>query len=311
MSAQDSGGSATPPVLADLGARGAALILDLVLVVATLVLVAQAGAGTVARPVVLALLVLYFVALPLTPLQGTLGKWICRIRVCDKSGNPLRWRVALVRGVATIAWLALPGLFGAAARNGMAIGNAMPGILVGFLLPWAIAGFLPRRQTLFDLLAGSIVVRHAADASAVAGLVPARPGWLRAGGFAVACLLAGAMLSAAVGAFQVHERRGRVMYAIGETEAVRKKIEAFRTREGRWPTSVELGVPETVPYRDGGSYRLGTDGSVTIRFSVIRELKDRDVVLRPALLAEGGRIEWRCRADPGLDRSYVGGMCRD
>ncbi len=311
MTAQDSGGGASPPVLADLGARGAALILDLVLVVVALVLAAQAGAGEVARPVVLGLMVLYFVALPLSPLQGTLGKWICRIRVCDTAGERLRWRGALVRGVATIAWLALPGLFGAAARNGMAIGNAMPGILVGFLLPWAVAGFLPRRQTLFDLLAGSIVVRRAADPSAVAGLVPPRPGWLRAGGFAVSCLLAGAMLSAAVGAFQVHERRGRVMYAMAQTEPVRKQIEAFRLREGRWPTPAELGLGETVRYRDGGGYRLGADGSVTIRFSVIRELKDRDIVFRPVASDDGRRIEWRCRADPGLDRSYVPGPCRE
>ena len=303
--------SKPPPVLADLGTRGGALLLDLVLVVAALGTIQELG-GFNARPVVLVLAVLYFCGMPLTRLQGTFGKWICRIRICDKEGRRIGGRAAVVRGLATLGWLALPGLLGEAAMRGMTIGAALPAVLVVFLLPWALAGFLARRQSLFDLLAGTMVVRRSADAAAVQSIdLSIKPRWIRATGLTVFCLLSGVMMSAGIAAFQDQERRGRVLFAIEATRPLRERIEAFHEKEKRWPTAAEAGVAEWTPYPAGGGYRLGPDGSVTISFSQAPELKGHSIRFRPAPIEGGARLRWDCTADAGLPRSYLPGACRD
>src|SRR5206468_2392625 len=88
------------------GHRGGALLLDLVLIAFAASLL---GAEVPYRGVVLAALVLlYFAAMPLTPLQGTLGKWICRLKLCDRNGARLAWWRSLLRAALMLAWLALP-----------------------------------------------------------------------------------------------------------------------------------------------------------------------------------------------------------
>jgi len=303
--------SNSQPVLADLGTRGGAFLLDLLLAVLALGVVQELG-GFDARPVVLVLILLYFCGMPLTRLQGTLGKWICRARICDKEGRQVGWRAACVRGAAMFVWLALPGLLGEAAKRGMTIGAALPAVLIVFLLPWALAGFLPRRQSLFDLLAGTMVVRRAADAAAVQGIdTSAKPRWIAAIAFTAFCLFFGFMMDTGIAAFQDQERRGRVMYAVEQTRPLRERIEAFHSKEKRWPTPVEAGVAEWTPYPAGGGYRLEKDGSVTISFSQVPELKGRTITFRPVPIDGGARLRWDCTADAGLRRSYLPGSCRE
>lgn len=46
-----------------------------------------------------AIMSLYFTILEASPLQGTLGKLICGLIVADEEGNPINWRVSLLRNL--------------------------------------------------------------------------------------------------------------------------------------------------------------------------------------------------------------------
>jgi len=301
--------SAQLTVFADIASRAAALLVDLVL----LVIAAAAVAAELPGPYVFpALALLYFVGMPRSPLQGTLGKWIFRIRICDRLGKRLTWRASALRGGAMMAWFGLPILIREFSLF-MGLQEASLSAIWWLLIavPWAPAGFLPRRESLFDLLAGSLVVRYRADAESIARAEPAqRPGILNVAGTAILSLGAGAALSVVMTTQNDMNRRARVAYAIAQTEPLRQKVEAFHDREQRWPKAGELGVPEWTPYRDGGGYRLEEDGSIVITFAVLPELKGRSITFRPSRAADGKKLQWQCSTDAGLNPGYVPARCR-
>lgn len=304
-----SGIGARPTVLAGSGNRVVALFLDLLL----LMLVASAGLlpaplGQYLWPL---LVFLYFATLPLSPLQGTLGKWICRIKLCDGNGTRLTWRASAVRAGATLCWFGLPWLFGPEDIRATPVGDALAtGWWLAFALPWAPIEFLPRRQSLFDLLAGSLVVRYGADAESIRNEPLRRPGWLKAVAAVAFCLLAGLMLELAIEQTRFRNLYSRVAYAIEATRELRDKVEAFHEVAQRWPTATELDVPAWTPYRDGGGYRLAAEGRVVVSFSVLPELKGHSIRLVPARPATEGPIAWKCEADAGFNKRYLPHHCR-
>src|SRR5687768_6229880 len=166
----------TPPPTpaAGVARRGAALLLDVALLIFVIAVVPDALREL--GPAALLLVVfLYFAGMPLTPLQGTLGKWICRIKICDRAGRPLTWPSSAVRTGATMCWLWLP-LALAQVPFLASLKSDVLSTIWGLMLPlpWATAGFLPRRETLFDLLARSLVVRYRADTESIARAEPAQ-----------------------------------------------------------------------------------------------------------------------------------------
>ncbi len=282
-------------VYAGTGIRAVALLLDLILVI----LVAGAGAEAgLPYPIVFPLLMLgYLIGMPLSPLQGTLGKWICRIRLCDRVGRKLSLRASALRAGATAGWVAL------------CVYLEMPGWLV-FALPWAPVAFLPRKESLFDRLAGSLVVRYRADAESVARAEPVqKPGFFNVAGALILCVGTGAVFGTALNAAREKDLRVRIVYAIGETLPLREKIDAFAVREQRWPTAAELGVQEWTPYPAGGGYRL-QDRGILITFSVLPELKGHSIALRPVRGDMPGKVEWRCFPSPGLKQNLLPASCR-
>jgi uncharacterized RDD family membrane protein YckC len=298
-----------PTIFAATGNRAAALLLDLILLSFASGQAVQAG---LALPYAFPSLVFaYFAGMPLTPLQGTLGKWICRIKLCDRQGRRLGWRASALRAGATMCWFAPPFLLGEIASLGGVEGASLSITWwLLFALPWAPAGFLPRRESLFDLLAGSLVVRYRADTESIASAEPAQtPGILNTAGNVLVCLAAGAALSVMVGAQHDMNRRGRVAYAIEQTRPLREKVEVFQVRERRMPTAGELGVPEWTPYPDGGGYRL-QDGGILITFTKLPELKGHSIFFRPAPAGDGKKVQWQCSADPGFKRGYLPSSCR-
>ena len=299
--------TATSSVFAAIGNRAGALLLDFTLL-AFLASWVSGRTGLLGPAVLLALAFVYVAAMPLSPLQGTLGKWVCRIKITSRLGQRLSWRASVLRAGAMLCWWGVPVLL----ESKMIIGNdVFAAFWVLFLLPWAPAGFLPRRESLFDLLAGSLVVRHNAEPQAIAEVQPAgKVGILNFTGAVVPCLLAGAVLSISIGANRDMNRRVRVMYAIGQTQPLREKIEEFHSREQRWPTPAALGVAEWTPYRDGGGYRLNPDGSILISFSVLRGLKGHSLVQRPVASADGKKITWQCSADAEFARGFLPAGCR-
>jgi uncharacterized RDD family membrane protein YckC len=302
---------APPTPAAGIGSRGAALLLDTLLLI-FVVAAAPEALHELGIPSFLLVVFLYFAGMPLTPLQGTLGKWICQIKICDRAGMPLKWRASAVRTLAAMCWLWLPLALAQVPFLQDLAGDWLSTIWAMLLpLPWATAGFLPRRETLFDLLAGSLVVRYRADTESIARAEPAqKPGILNVVGVTVLALAVGAGFGTMTGTQKDRNLRSRVGYAIGETKPLREKIEAFHAREKRWPTPAELSVPEWTPYRDGGGYRLRTDGSILITFSVLPELKGRNIIFRPTPAAGSDEIQWKCSIDPGLNPRYVPAMCR-
>jgi uncharacterized RDD family membrane protein YckC len=303
---------APPTPAAGIARRGAALLLDILLLIFVIAAAPAAVHELGSAPLLLLIVFLYFAGMPLTPLQGTLGKWICRIKICDRAGMPLAWRSSAVRAGAAMCWLWLPPALARIPLLEVLKGDSLS-LIWGMLLPlaWATAGFMPRRETLFDLLAGSLVVRYRADTESIARAEPAQTtGIVNVAGVTVLSLAFGAAFTTMTDAQNDRNRRSRVGYAIEQTMPLREKIEAFHAREKRWPTPAELSVADWTPYRDGGGYRLRTDGSILITFSVLPELKGRNIIFSPRQAAGSDGIQWQCSTDPGLKPAYVPASCR-
>jgi uncharacterized RDD family membrane protein YckC len=296
-------------VIAGDGNRAVALLLDLLLLV-FLASTVSGPAESFRHYVLPGFFLVYFAAMPLTSIQGTLGKWVCRIKICDRQGRKLNWRASLVRTIATICWFSLPLVLGEILSNA-ALRHRLTEIWwLLFLLPWVSIGFMPRRESLFDLLAGTLVVRYRADPESVACAEIAEKRRILNGiGLVLGCLFIGFIFSTTIQMQHVKNFHFRIAYAIGETLPLRKNIEAFHDAEKRWPTPVEMGIPDWNPYPDGGGYRLQANGTVVITFSVLPELKGYSITFTPKP-AENGQIDWQCSADAGLDRRYLPSSCR-
>ncbi len=297
------------PVLADSGNRAVALLLDLIFL-AFLAGTISIYLDAIRQFAVPLLFLIYFAVMPLTWLQGTLGKWICRIKICDRKGTRLGWRASLIRALTTIAWFTLPLLVGELMSNAAYRHRAIEVWWLLFLLPWVSIGFMPRRESLFDLLAGSLVVRYKAIPEDITSVEPIQKRRVLNGiGMALLCLFVGFVFSTTTGMQRTKNLYSRIAYAIGETRELRKRIEQFHDAEKRWPDSVEMGIPDWNPYPDGGGYRLQANGNVVITFSVLPELKGRSIIFAP-LLAGNGQFDWQCRADPKIERRYLPSSCR-
>jgi hypothetical protein len=212
--------------------------------------------------------------------------------------------------LATIGWFTLPLVVGELLSNAAFRHRLTEIWWLLFLLPWVSIGFLPRRESLFDLLAGSLVVRYKATPEDISSVEPIQKRRVLNGfGMVFLCLFVGFMFSTTTGMQQTKNLYSRIAYAIGETQALRKQIEQFHDAEKRWPDSMEMGIPDWNPYPDGGGYRLQANGVVVITFSVLPELKGRSITIAPTL-AGNGQIDWQCRADLEIERRYLPSSCR-
>jgi len=297
-------------IFPDIATRAVALLLDL-----GVLGVAAVGAGYYlpAPPYVFLLLVfLYFAIMPLSPWQGTAGKWLIGLKLCDRRGMRLSWRSSAVRAGATLCWF-VPSLFfdQIASFSGLDTATLTGNWWLLFAVPWLPVAFRPRRESLFDLLAGSLVARSQSDAASIASAESAqKPRFFNVVGTGLLLLAVGAVLSAVTSVYVDMNRRARINYAIKQTAPLREKIEAFHDREKRWPTAGELGVPEWTPYRDGGGYRLQADGSIVITFSVLPELKGRSITSRPSRTTDDKKFIWQCSADAGFKPAHLPAACR-
>jgi uncharacterized RDD family membrane protein YckC len=293
-----------------LGTRVVALLTDLVFLFPLVLAVASVGIPATWPIAVLAFV--YFAAFPLTPWQGTPGKRIAGVRLCDRNGAPPGLRSAVVRSGATVAWYLLPSLTGRfGERLGIEAVNFSMFASLLLLVPWAAALFSARRQTLFDRLAGTFVVyRLGAGSTRQEQLASGR----RRSGvvvFVLVLLGLGFMIYVAMEAFEDHDRRARVAYALGETGSAREKMVDFQEHEKRWPTPLEAGLQEWNPYPAGGGYRVHSDGTIVITFSEKAGLKGHSIVLRSKRTGEqGGFGRWKCEADPAFEPKYLPGVCR-
>lgn len=294
-------------VAAPVSARFLAFLLDIALLTLAMALLPD-GLEAYRFGVFLALAFLYFGGLPASGLRGTLGKWVCRIRLSDRGGRQLGWPRSALRAGAMLAWWAVPIVLG---RMGPAAGSAASAFWFVFFLPWALAGLTSRHESLFDLIAGSLVVRLRAEPQAIAESLPVgKPGVLRVAAVLVPCVFVGFVLSTFIGVNLDRNLRARVGYAIEQTKPLQEKLADFNDRERRWPDAAALDVPEWTSYRDGGGYRLKPGGVIEVSFSVLPELKGHVVTLRPRAAAPGDALRWGCSSDAEFAR-MLPAICRE
>lgn len=300
---------ASRSVFAVTGNRVVAFGLDLVLLaVASSVVV---GASPLANLAVPFMALLYFALLPATPLQGTLGKFVLRIKLTDRDGGRLGWRASALRGAAMLAWLAIPFLLEAWARHSTDIRWATEYWWLFFLLPWTTLAFRVRRESAFDLLAGSMVTaRRATPETIVADAGRDAPSRVTGAAVVLLCLMAGYGMLLTMQVMHVKNFRARTWYAIQAVQELKTRVVEFRAVHDRWPSSQDLGVPDWNPYPDGGGYRLKPDGSIEIEFTVLPELKGHRILLVPRMAPGGHSVNWACSTDGGMNPQYVPVHCR-
>ena len=300
-----------PNLYGGTGNRAIAFIVDATLL--AFITSFLSGIDPIGRYAAPLLAFLYLTALPRSPLQGSLGQWVCRIRLCDRQGRLMTWRASALRAGVTVLWFCLPVAFNALfTLGGMTIGKVLANIWwLFFLAPWASIGFRPRRESIFDLLAGSLVVTLRADTAQIAEDTAPKDLRLFSGvGMLLLCLAIGATIQMMLDMVTHRNLLGRATYAIQETRPLRAQIEGFYTQTGRWPTRAELGIAPSIPYPDGGHYSAQAEGKIVIRFSVNPHLKDRNLTFTPTFIPKEGRFDWKCVADEGLDKRYVPSVCR-
>jgi uncharacterized RDD family membrane protein YckC len=298
-----------PRIFADFSNRACALVLDLLAVSYAVSMLD--GTGLPHQVMFAVVAGLYFWGMPLTRLQGTLGKWIFRIKICDRAGKRITRQASAIRAVLSLSWIGLGIFFAGADYDGVIYSSARALVLSLFFLPYLTMGITPRNESAMDLLAGTLVVRYGAGEESIALATPLpRAGILKVGGTLLVGVLCGLTLMIFGDVSRDKGLRARVSYALVQTDSLKGKIEEFHAREKRWPDAASLSVPEWTPYPDGGGYRLGANGNIQISFTVLQGLKGHSLTLSPAPAADNRKMQWKCSADPGFPSKFLPVMCR-
>ncbi len=312
-------------LFAEFGVRMAGITLDLFVATfiteVVLVNVIEAIGLTVTdrRPIILAVLLLYFSVFWSSPLRATPAQLLFGMRVVDKMGERLSLGRAIVRGVLLI------GLIIAAMSIIELPSTPYYGVvaLVGYAL-LILAAVTPNRQAGHDLLVRSLVVNRIALES------PERRGQLRehvSGGDPVLrrqrrppvlsivahmILLGIPMLVLLIFAQVRHDMnlRYRIGYALSEVTLLKAAVQEYYLDVARWPTNEnELKFPMRGDYPDGGYYELEDDGVIRIRFTVKPQLMKGSIVLSPKI--DDGSVTWECHVDGDISGGHLPAACRE
>jgi uncharacterized RDD family membrane protein YckC/Tfp pilus assembly protein PilE len=230
-------------VYSDVGRRFLALMLDSIIVTVTYAVLVAILLPTIAKtapghapspwlllfyPATFLFSLLYWSVQESSSHQATFGKRALGIKVVDLDGKSISWGRAVGRWFARL----LSGFF----------------FCIGYLL----ALFTSRKQTLHDMLAGTLVVdrwaytrhperqKHSGSGALVVAIV------LLLGFVAITSILA----AIAIPAYQSYVMRSQVVGAYMSADALKPAwIEAYR-REGRCPTNGEAGLSDANEYGD-------------------------------------------------------------
>jgi len=264
-----------PRAFAGLGSRGLALFLDLLFVFLLIIALELMGIepNGYAR---LALLLVYFVALTGSPLQGTLGKRLAGVKVTDLSGNRIGLGRSVVRFAASVASVGLAGL----------------GL--------AAAAWTAKRQALHDLLAGTLVVRSGAAAGEIAGSRAPQVTW--PGRIAFTGLIAAiALVVYAMGQYtQAVARRDAIRDMLAPVGAFREEV--HHALAGGRPMPVAPLPPHARAFhaRPDGTIVVEADGGL---------LENAQFLFVPTI-DSAGRASWKCTVR-NMERTQAPPTCRD
>lgn len=207
---------------------------------------------------------LYFVILPATPLQGTPGKRMGRMRIADTAGRRIGLGRAFIRFAASVPSIALAG--------------------IGFL----VAAWTPRRQALHDLAAGTLVVKLDATPEQVGRPAPTL-GWFARLGLALTLALLIALGHSFVLIQQDRATRNRIVSALYKTTAYRAEV--HQALAARLPPP-----PAPQPPKDVRAISVRPDGTIVVELAAELAPGGR-VFFHPTPVAQRNGEHWRCSAE--------------
>lgn len=213
---------------------------------------------------------------PATKLGATLGKRITGIRVTTTNGEPL----GIMRSLARFAFLLLT------------IGTAG----IGFL----VAAWTPKRQSLHDFGAQTVVVHRKATQAEIADAVTPPIWWFnRVLGILLYAALAGAFWMV-LDTRKTSETRARLGVAVDSAMPYRQEVnDALLDRK-------PIPPPPKTPGPDTRALYARPDGSVVLEVADAL-LPGGRVVYTPSIAS--GRISWKCAAE-NIKRNYLPPPCR-
>lgn len=290
-----------PSVFASFWIRVGATLIDNVIVIGSLLLLVFVSVlSALLPPLMFLLLILVWIASFVGPwlyaalfesstMQATPGKKAIGLKVTDLQGNRISF------GRAT-------GRYFAEYITGMT-----------FLVGYVMVAFTQKRQSLHDMIAGTVVVAAGTEPAAVAASPPARPmsPWGIAGIFLLAFIpIFGIIAAIAIPAYQDYTVRAQVAEGMVIAQDFKDEVTLFAEENGRWPADLaEGGLTEDAERRvDGSRYLESLDlahGTITLTYGKAghERIQRKRLSFRP-YVTEGGDVGWLCGRAAEPDDAY-------
>ncbi len=228
------------------------------------------------------------------PRQATLGKQAVRLKVTDLDGNRISFGRASGRYFAE--WVTA----------------------LTFGIGYAMTAFTARRQSLHDLIAGTLVVRADLDPATVASAGPAKPvpAWQAVLVVLVAFIpFLGIIAAIAIPAYQDYAIRAQVSEGLMIASGYKEAVAAHAASTGPWPVDIDdAGFRPAADQTVASSRYVDSidisNGTITIVYggAVNSHIHGRQLSLRP-YLSRDGDIVWQCgnSGRPGGTTTNSGG----
>jgi uncharacterized RDD family membrane protein YckC/Tfp pilus assembly major pilin PilA len=224
------------------------------------------------------------------PRQATLGKQAVNLKVTDLAGNRISFGRATGRYFAE--WITA----------------------LTFLIGYLMTAFTVKRQSLHDMIAGTVVVRADLAPAAIASAPPAgrRPAWQIVLIVLVAFIpLVGILAAIAIPAYQDYTIRTQVSEGLVLASGLKAAVAEHATRTGDWPADLEDGsfnVPAEASAEDSRyveSFSI-SNGTITIVYgrNANAQIRNATLALRP-YVDRGGEVVWQCGRASRPDGAYV------
>ena len=286
--------AAGPTVFSSFWIRVGAAVIDTIIIAGSLMLLSFVGLFSVlAPPLALFTSPLYFVASFIGPwlytalfessaMQATPGKKAIGVKVTDLQGNRISFGRATGRHFAE--WI-----------TGMT-----------FFVGYVMVTFTQKRQSLHDMIAGTVVVAAGTEPAQVATAPPAKPmsPWGIAGIFLLAFLpffaILGIIAAIAMPAYQDYTVRAQVTEGMVIANDFKNEVAMFAEENRRWPENLEdAGLAEEAARRVDGSRYLEvidiSNGTITITYGKDghQRIQRKRLSFRP-YVTDAGDVQWLC-----------------
>lgn len=271
------------PLYAGFWRRGAAVLLDGIIVVVPTAIVNVALPDLLATIVNIAISCGYYAGFHSSSRQATPGKMAFGIKVTDLAGERIGIGRAIGRYFA--AWLSAILL------------------MIGYLM----AAFTDRKRALHDMIAGTLVVNRAAEpAETVAGggTMPLTGGVIAMAAFLAIVPVLGILAAVAIPAYWGYATRARVTEGIAIGAALKTKV--TEARHANQP--IGTGPVENTQTSNVREARIAADGVITVRMQP-HVANGGSIVFTPINDANGQISSWTCHSDDIPDK-LLPAVCR-